>query len=55
MKKKKKMEYIENHIFFNNSKIKKNRFWKKTKKKKMRLEFRRKEIQRERERETFKS
>ena len=51
MKKKKKMEYIENHIFFNNSKIKKNRFWKKTKKKKMRLEFRRKEIQRERERE----
>ena len=51
MKKKKKMEYIENHIFFNNSKIKKNRFWKKTKKKKMRLEFRRKEIERERERE----
>ena len=28
------MEYIENHIFFNNSKIKKKRFWKNKKQKK---------------------
>ena len=44
------MEYIKNHIFFNNSKIKKNRF----EKKKVRLDFRRKETEkekRERERE----